>query len=194
MRRLRIGCEGVCLAATHTKGHEISYRFTLSFYFAGLWSHRTSLADNSIAIMNFQQILICLAMATLCSTCLGCSVTSVDITKAAAAFKPSDSSAYTVTDVNEHIKHMLPTKFLSNTASTYSCVDARGDELHLSTPGWVSCRLTLQPGRGVSAQLPVWTLEFSYLSFCALHVAHLHECENLFDELHPAPGLDCLQR
>lgn len=85
--------------------------------------------------MNSQQILICLAVATLCSTCLGCSVTSFDVTKAAAAFKPSDSSAYTVTDVNEHIKHMQPIKFVSNTASTYSCVDARGDDLYLSTPG-----------------------------------------------------------
>jgi hypothetical protein len=81
------------------------------------------------------KILTLLALAALCSSAVACSVTSMDVTKVSAAFKPADSSSYTVSDVNEHFKHMGPANFISNIGSTYTCVDARGDDAHLSTPG-----------------------------------------------------------
>lgn len=51
------------------------------------------------------------------------------------AFKPADSSSYTVSDVNQHFSNMNSIRFASNTGSTYTCVDARGDNEHMSTPG-----------------------------------------------------------
>lgn len=85
--------------------------------------------------MQQNKILAILALAALCSDALACSITGMDVVKVSAAFKPSDSSSYTVSDVNEHFKNMNPVNFLSNTGSTYTCVDARGDDAHLSTPG-----------------------------------------------------------
>ena len=38
-------------------------------------------------------------------------------------------------DVREHFDNMKPIRFVSNTQQTYTCVDARGDDEHLSTPG-----------------------------------------------------------
>jgi hypothetical protein len=38
-------------------------------------------------------------------------------------------------DVREHFENMKPIRFVSNTQQTYTCVDARGDDEHLSTPG-----------------------------------------------------------
>lgn len=52
-----------------------------------------------------------------------------------ASFKPADTSSYTVTDVNQHFSNMNNINFASNTGSTYTCVDARGDNEHMSTPG-----------------------------------------------------------
>lgn len=51
------------------------------------------------------------------------------------SFKPADSNSYTVSDVNQHFSNMNNMQFASNTGSTYTCVDARGDNEHMSTPG-----------------------------------------------------------
>jgi hypothetical protein len=81
------------------------------------------------------KILAFLALAALASSALGCSISGTDVVKVSAAFKPADSSSYTLADVNEHFKNMNGINFVSNTDSTYTCVDARGDEAYLSTPG-----------------------------------------------------------
>ena len=78
---------------------------------------------------------LALCAALLATSALGCSTTDIQVTKVSPAFKPADSSAYTLNDVNEHFKNMNGVNFVSNTRSTYTCVDARGDEAHLSTPG-----------------------------------------------------------
>jgi hypothetical protein len=84
------------------------------------------------------KILLALALAVaLCGSASACSTTGMELTKVSRAFKPADSSAYALNDVKEHFAEMTPLRYLSNTNSTFSCVDARGDDAHLSTPGWV---------------------------------------------------------
>ena len=90
---------------------------------------------SAIMKTTFKILLAVVAIAALCNMGSACSVESFTVTKAAAAYKPSDSNAYSQMDVNAHFKQMGPVKMISNTDSTYTCVDARGDGAHLSTPG-----------------------------------------------------------
>ena len=86
--------------------------------------------------MALTRVLLTLGLlAAAISSVSACSVTGIDVTKASIAAKPSDSNAYALVDVKEHFDNMQPIKFVSNTDQTYTCVDARGDDSHLSTPG-----------------------------------------------------------
>lgn len=81
------------------------------------------------------RVLQALWLAALLNSVICCQSDGVTVTKVNAAAKPSDSSAYSVSDVKAHFEQMLPIKYVDNTKQTYTCVDARGDDEHLSTPG-----------------------------------------------------------
>jgi hypothetical protein len=85
--------------------------------------------------MAVQRIMLALCLAAGISSSFACTATGVEVTKASAAAKPSDSSAYGLGEVREHFDQMKPITYVSNTKQTYTCVDARGDDQHLSTPG-----------------------------------------------------------
>jgi len=101
---------------------------------AGLPSASRAVA-RQVPQMAFQRALLVLALAAFVSHCTGCTSAGFDVTKVSVAAKPSDSNAYSLTDVKEHFTHMQPITYVSNTKQTYTCVDARGDDEHLSTPG-----------------------------------------------------------
>lgn len=82
-----------------------------------------------------RRVLQGLCLAALLSSILCCQSDGVTVTKASAAAKPSDSNAYGVSDVKAHFEQMQPLKYVDNIKQTYTCVDARGDDEHLSTPG-----------------------------------------------------------
>jgi hypothetical protein len=82
-----------------------------------------------------QRVLLALCLAALLCSGHCCQSEGVTVTKVSAAAKPSDSSAYLLSDVKAHFEQMLPIKYVDNTKQTYTCVDARGDDEHLSTPG-----------------------------------------------------------
>lgn len=85
--------------------------------------------------MAAHRALLAVCLAAFISSSLACSAVIVDVTKASAAAKPSDSNAYGISDVRDHFEQMKPLKYVDNTKQTYTCVDARGDDEHLSTPG-----------------------------------------------------------
>jgi hypothetical protein len=129
--------------AIDSKASFIMFETHCLFVFAGIVSSSqlsTSPSPSVLVIrictMYQHKIPLALALAVaLCGSASACTPSGMEVTKASAAFKPADSSSYTINDVNEHFKQMAPVKYLSNTGSTYTCVDARGDDAHLSTPG-----------------------------------------------------------
>lgn len=85
--------------------------------------------------MAAQRILQALCLAALLSSVICCQSDGVTVSKVSAAAKPSDSNAYLASDVKAHFEQMQPIKYVDNIKQTYTCVDARGDDEHLSTPG-----------------------------------------------------------
>jgi hypothetical protein len=80
-------------------------------------------------------VMLLLAVVSMPAAVLCCSVAGVTVEKAASAAKPPETSAYKVDDVKAHIYNMGPMKMVQNTKTPFSCVDARGDDSYLSTPG-----------------------------------------------------------
>jgi hypothetical protein len=73
------------------------------------------------------------AAISACNSC--CTVAGVKVTKAAESAKPQESGAYGMTDVQAHFYQVDENPYVKNTEATFACVDARGDNAYLMTPG-----------------------------------------------------------
>jgi hypothetical protein len=73
------------------------------------------------------------AAISACNSC--CTVSGVKVTKAAESAKPQESGAYGMTDVQAHFYQVDENPYVKNTEATFACVDARGDNPYLMTPG-----------------------------------------------------------
>lgn len=83
-----------------------------------------------------------LAAFAVISPALGCSYNSVSVGTLGAAAKPPDTNAYSTRDVHAHFMNQDARQFVRNDKATFSCVDARGDDKYLSTPGGDFAELT----------------------------------------------------
>ncbi|WIA22068.1 hypothetical protein OEZ85_004413 [Tetradesmus obliquus] len=73
------------------------------------------------------------AAISACNSC--CTVASLKVAKAGEAAKPQESGAYGMTDVQSHFFQVDENPYVKNTEATFACVDARGDNPYLMTPG-----------------------------------------------------------
>lgn len=80
-------------------------------------------------------LLIATVLVSAIGMSKGCYIDGFEVTQAAVAFKPADSNVYSLADVREHFAQMQPINYIYNTNTTYTCVDARGGDSSLSTPG-----------------------------------------------------------
>jgi hypothetical protein len=73
------------------------------------------------------------AAISACNSC--CTVAGLKVIKAAESAKPQESGAYAITDVQSHFYQVDENPYVKNTEATFACVDARGDNAYLMTPG-----------------------------------------------------------
>ncbi|KAF6260218.1 hypothetical protein COO60DRAFT_1508167 [Scenedesmus sp. NREL 46B-D3] len=73
------------------------------------------------------------AAINACNSC--CTVDNVKVTQASKSVKPQESSAYNSRDVQSHFYQVEAFPYVKNTEASFACVDARGDDAYLMTPG-----------------------------------------------------------
>lgn len=101
-------------------------------------------------------LLILLVLGAASRGCWSCSIQGFEVTTAQPAANAALrlSNLYSLGDIDSHFKHMTNPKLVSNKGQSYTCVDARGDDDHLSSPGWVG-RESGQLGQGTAARICV---------------------------------------
>jgi outer membrane lipoprotein-sorting protein len=87
--------------------------------------------------MALKMALFAMLLATALVLCSGCGINGFEVTQAQPAANSAMriSSVYSSNDVESHFEQMQKPNLVSNTQQYYTCVDARGDNQHLSTPG-----------------------------------------------------------